>query len=113
MFKTEWSGSYPTLCYGSWKLTYNGVEVELPEEMKSSSMGTIGIYSSWHFEGWSEVFEDYSDGLNESSWIEKHRSWVVPILEKACIPTNDETLANLFSAFQENDWRHSSCGGCI
>lgn len=59
--KVEWTGKWPCLCYGEWKLTIDGEDRSsfIPEELRRSEMGTFGIYSSWHFENWIEVFEDY------------------------------------------------------
>lgn len=106
MFEVEWTGGYPNLCSGEWIIKKDGVKVDLPEEVRSESMGTYGTYSSWHFEDWSEVFEDYKDGMKFKKWIESN-AWA-----KTIAPTVEEQK-ELFEKISEKDWRHNSCGGCI
>lgn len=82
-FKAKWTGEYPSLCIGEWKLyrkyedylddgtkviDYDNISNLIPENFKYEPMYTLGIYSSWYFD------QDY---------IEQH------------------------------DWRYDSCGGCI
>jgi hypothetical protein len=43
--------------------------------METSAMGTEGNYSTWHFEDWEEVFEDYDDGDYYEEWIKKNCNW--------------------------------------
>ena len=107
--EVEWTGSYPCLCSGEWKLYIDDVDKSelIPTELRQNEMGTFGTYSSWHFENWDEVFEDYVDGMNCDDWIEYNKYWLDNI-------SNDiRVQEQLFYAFQSQDWRHGSCGGCI
>lgn len=105
-FTVEWTGSYPNLCSGEWKITYEGKPVKLSKELAKDCMNTAGTYSSWHFEDWSEVFEDYSDGLEFDEWIAAN-PWV------SAITKDKPEQMELYWKIQEKDWRHGSCGGCI
>lgn len=104
--KVEWTGSYPCLCHGQWILKINGKGYSDLVPFGSSPANTYGTYSEWHFENWLEVFEDYEDGLDESDWIKENKEW----LDKLPSGTN---YSEVFKAFQSQDWRHNSCGGCI
>jgi hypothetical protein len=112
-FNVEWTGAWPALCYGEWIIHYDGKKLELPEDIRTDDMGTYGNYSSWHFEDWQEVFEDYDDGLDEGAWIEKNNHWIKPLFESNNIPLTDENLNDLYYEISANDWRRGSCGGCI
>lgn len=106
----EWSGEWPCLCYGTWTLIVNDEDVsdKIPDELRSSPMGTYGEYQSWHFdENWSEVFDSYIDGLQCDEWIEKNKDW----LDK--ISTDHSLQTQIYSAISEADFRTGSCGGCI
>ena len=107
--KVEWTGKWPCLCYGEWKLYINGTDKSdlIPEDLRQSEMGTYGTYSSWHFENWNEVFEDYQDGMDCDEWIEHNKCWLDNI------STDHIIQEQLFYEFQASDWRHGSCGGCI
>lgn len=109
MVKANWSGSYPCLCSGKWSLEVNGVDVTcyIPKEIINEPMDTLGEYESWHFEDWTEVFEDYVDGLNCNEWIEKNKYWLDIITDDVDVQTE------IFNAINAEDWRYGSCGGCI
>ena len=109
MVEASWSGSYPCLCSGEWTLKIDGKDVsdKIPEYLRSSSMNTFGTYQSWHFKNWSEVFENYRDGLEMKDWIEENKKWL------DAITTNEDTQKLIFCAIQEQDFRIGSCGGCI
>ena len=107
--KVDWTGKWPCLCRGEWKLYIDGMDKSnlIPENLRQSEMGTFGTYSSWHFENWVEVFEDYQDGMDCDDWIECNKYWLDGI-------STDQTIQEqLFYEFQASDWRHGSCGGCI
>ena len=106
VFEVKWTGGYPNLCSGEWEISYKGTLVQLPEEIRTSSMDTYGSYSQWHFEDWLEVFESYESGMLYDSWIRKN-NWAEKITEV------EEELQELFNKIQDQDWRHGSCGGCI
>lgn len=105
MVIAEWTGSYPCLCSGVWKLFINGEDFSLliPEELRYGEMGTYGTYQSWHFENWTEVFDSYTDGLQCEEWIAAN-----PWVQK--LPASP---IDVFYAIQAVDWRHGECGGCI
>ena len=102
-FKAEWTGSYPSLCIGEWKLYrrhneylddgtidiwYDDISNLIPEDLKH------------------EPIEDYTDGMNFKEWCKENESWIHLI----CDPKDYKSL---YEAFNEHDWRYESCGGCI
>lgn len=105
MVEAIWTGEYPCLCVGEWKLYIDNVDCThlIPVELRKVPMNTAGMYSSWHFENWTEVFESYEDGLEYEEWIHANE-WVYSL------PANP---VDVYNSFQANDWRHGSCGGCI
>ena len=112
-FKANWSGGYPNLCFGEWTLEYQGLPLILPEDERECDKGTYGEYSSWHFEDWSEVFDSYEDGLKFPEWVKENGRWVDVMFHRHNIEKSEANYLELFEAFQENDWRSNSCGGCI
>lgn len=110
MIEASWSGSYPCLCSGKWTLMVNGEDVsnKIPEELRKSSMNTYGTYQNWYFDNnWSEVFEDYVDGLKCDDWIVENKEWLNNI------STDISMQREIFAAINEQDFRSGSCGGCI
>lgn len=107
--EAKWSGSYPCLCFGEWTLKVNGKDVsdKIPNELRKSSMNTIGNYQSWHFEDGLEVFEDYADGLKCEDWIVENKEWL------DSISTDISIQIEIFLAINAEDFRSGSCGGCI
>lgn len=121
-FKAEWTGSYPSLCVGEWKLYrkyeeiledgtkdigYDNISNLIPEDIKHESMDTLGVYNSWYFDSdYIKQFEDYTDGLDFKEWCKDNESWIHLI----CDPKDYKAL---YEAFNEHDWRYESCGGCI
>lgn len=121
-FKAEWTGSYPSLCAGEWKLyckyediledgsndtDYDDISNLIPEELRYEPMYTVGSYNSWYFdENYCEQFETYTNGLDFEDWCIENEYWIHLI----CDPKDYKSL---FEAFNEHDWRYESCGGCI
>lgn len=108
--KAEWTGKYPSLCCGHWKLFIDGKDVSniIPSELRESPMDTEGIYSNWYFgEEWEEIWESYRDGKPVMEWIEQNDYWL------SIITDDIEVKQQLFYAIKEQDWRSGSCGGCI
>lgn len=109
-WRTEWTGSYPNLCSGVWHLYKDDVEVYNPfkdEDGYGVPADTYGMYSGWYFDGnYMEMFYDYEDGLSEKAWIDEHKEWLSNIAD-------EEEWFDIYYAFQANDWRYGSCGGCI
>jgi len=113
--EVSWTGKYPNLCSGHWKISFNGKSMKVPSPFINSSMGTDGIYSSWHFEDWMEVFEDYEDGIECEEWLGKNVGWIKSMFESIGVldQVTKEDLIKLYNEIQEKDWRYLSCGGCI
>ena len=46
--EVAWTGRYPCLCSGEWKIKIDGQDMShlIPEEMRCSPMNTYGLYSS-------------------------------------------------------------------
>lgn len=109
MVDAKWSGEYPCLCFGEWKLTVNGEDVsdKIPEELRYCSMNTYGVYQNWHFEDWLEVFDDYEDGLDCDDWVEENKEWL------NSITISLEVQKEIYYAINRQDFRSGSCGGCI
>lgn len=103
--RAEWTGQYPCLCSGEWKLFIGDQDYShmIPEDKRRSHMNTAGVYSDWHFENWTEVFEDYEDGLEFEEWLVEN-PWVHDL------PAPD---LDIFVAFSCEDFRPGQCGGCI
>ena len=103
--RAEWTGQYPCLCSGEWKLFIGDQDYShmIPEDKRRSHMNTAGVYSDWHFEDWTEVFEDYEDGLEFEEWLVEN-PWVRDL------PAPD---LDIFVAFSYEDFRPGQCGGCI
>ena len=123
--EVKWTGSYPNLCSGVWEITIDGMSINDNSKMQNTydsmlkrNMGTEGSYESWHFENWSEVFESYDDGLYFDDWVKSTQAVELRLmiddnLIQKQTKMSDSDMKNLFSELQNNDWRASSCGGCI
>ena len=105
-----WSGQYPCLCSGTWTLTIDGKDYtdHIPREIVDEPMYTFGTYASCHFgDDGFETWDDYEDGLSSVDWIAANDEWLSAI-------TDDYNLKlQIYFAFNKNDFRYGSCGGCI
>lgn len=108
--QVEWTGTYPCLCFGKWLITIDGIPLT---GLDSDSFNTLGTYSSWHFEDWSEVFEDHEAGLLFEEWKLNPPNNLKESLGIHGFTVDDDLLIELYKAIQLEDWRHGSCGGCI
>lgn len=107
IWKTEWTGTWPCLCCGEWILYKNGKKVDTNIPFGEDDAGTYGSYDLWSFgEDYSEEWEEYEDGMDCNEWIEAYKDWLKTIAE-------EDEWEDIFGAFQINDWRRGSCGGCI
>lgn len=114
MLEVEWTGSYPSLCFGEWVIKYDGIELNMPDYIKKCDMGTYGEYSSWYFdENMSECDESYYDGLDEANWIVKNYDWIKDMFDEKNIHITRELLGELYDKISAEDFRSGSCGGCI
>lgn len=108
--EAKWSGSYPILCRGEWTLFIDGKDIsdKIPKGLRINPMYTYGMYSRWRFvNGWEAEWNNYIDGLECEDWIEENKEWLDEITTDKC------EQEDIYYAFQVNDWRHGSCGGCI
>lgn len=107
IYEAIWSGHYPTLCWGEWKLYKNNREVLTEIPFKYSDAVTFGEYSYWSLNNdYEEVVEEYEDGLPEREWIASNSSWLETVA-----PEKDWPL--IYSAFTANNFRKGEYGGCI
>lgn len=114
--KVEYTGRYPNLCSGKWKISVDGETLSIPEALINSSMGTFKTYNTWHFdEDWNEVFTDYEDGEFFEEWIKKNAGWIMSAFRSIgkLESVKLEDLRVLYEGINKVDWRHLSCGGCI
>lgn len=110
MVEAHWSGSWPALCCGEWSLKVNGKDVtdKIPENLRNQDMNTYGTYQRWYFDdNWIEQYEDYESGQEYDEWIESNKYWL------DTITTDYKTQHEIYEAINAEDFRHSSCGGCI
>ncbi len=109
----EWSGSYPSLCYGHWSILVDGISLPIPKDKIGEPMGTFKTYEEWHFENWSEVFTSYEDGMDETEWIDVNKSWIDAGLKEINKTFSFYDYCDLYDAIRKEDFRRGSCGGCI
>lgn len=105
----EWTGHPWSLCSGSWTLYRDGKPVETDIPFQGHPAYTYGTYSSWHFggdSGWVDDWDEYEDGMECHEWCDEHREWLSGIAP-------EEEWELIFGAFQADDFRPGSCGGCI
>lgn len=102
--EAKWTGKWPNLCHGEWIITIDGVKVDLPEEVRTSDMGTYGYYPIWNL---NETWEIFEDGLEFQPWVEKNSQWL------SNLHLSEKDLRALYDIISVEDWRHKSCGGCI
>lgn len=113
-YEARWSGEFPTLCKGMWSLYRDGEELDcdIPfndyEKGRGVPANTFGGNTGWQWEEESmgEEYYVYTDGLPMKDWIAEYRWWLETIAEPEDWPA-------VFEAFQEEDWRPRTCGGCI
>lgn len=46
----EWTGSWPCLCHGEWKLIIDGKDMSSILPFQGEDANTHGTYSSWKFD---------------------------------------------------------------
>ena len=104
--EAQWTGAYPCLCFGTWKLFVNGNDVSyvIPADKADVPMDTLGTYPFVGFDG--EVTA-YTSGMDCAEWCKENQKWLSEIT------TETEEQAMIFRAFQLQDWRRHSCGGCM
>ena len=106
-YTTSWTGKYPNLCSGHWELFCNGEQLNIYIPFYQNPADTFGEYSRWYFdEDWMDCWDTYEEGEKQDEWIAHFHDWL-----DSFAPAEDWPA--IYEAFQLNDWRHMSCGGCI
>lgn len=122
-WRAYWSGSYPSLCSGYWELYKDDVKVDTKIPFNNNyedydenndafhpwpdDAGTFGEYYGWYVgEDCSIQWEAYEQGLTKDEWCKEHSEWLVTLAPES-------EWGEVFRAFQAEDWRTGSCGGCI
>ena len=108
VWKAEWSGKYPCLCSGKWTLYRDGeiVNVEIP--FQETNANTFGIYNKWYFdEDYNDIWFSYEDGYKFEDWKNFYQDFLSKLTQ------DEQEWEKIYLAFASNDWRLSSCGGCI
>lgn len=115
MLEVEWTGAWPCLCYGEWKIKYDDKELDIPEDLKCDPMYTYGCYADTHFiNGYEDVETDmYFDGLEEDEWIKVNKGWIKKMFKEAGIEYTKDLFSELYHKINEQDFRPGSCGGCL
>lgn len=114
MLEVEWTGEYPALCSGEWIIKYDGKELEVPEDVKYSSMYTYGSYRNVHLINYEDIENNlYNDGLKQNEWIKVNKGWASRMFKKADIEVDRALLKELYNKINEQDFRSFSCGGCF
>ena len=110
MYTAKWTGVYPTLCFGTWKLYKDNEDIsdKIPADIREDEMNTFGEYEYWAFDDdYMEYWTPYKNGLETDDWIKENDYWLNDIT------TNYSEKVQIFNAINAEDWRHGSCGGCI
>lgn len=107
-FIAKWSRSGNLLCHGHWVVDFLGREVKLPEPYCEKDLGTKGIYSIIDPEDLL-----YLDGLDEEDWILKNVDWLTDCFYEHQIPLDEMNYRYFWRAVNPQDWRCTSCAGCM
>lgn len=105
-YTTEWTGNWPCLCSGDWKLYKDGKLLDVDIPFQGEPAYTFGEYRTWYFVNWSEEWDYYEDGLSCGEWTRQHKDWLSSFAP-------EEDFDKIYWAFQANDWRYNSCMGCV
>ena len=106
-YNAEWTGKWPNLCHGEWKLYFGDQELNIPIPFLCEPAETLNTYSRWYFDDdWCDCWDSYEDGLPFEQWADKYKEWLTAWFET-------REWQSVYEAFQREDWRYCSCGGCI
>lgn len=107
-FQANWSSQGHTLCLGHWQITYLGLPVTLPQKYAEKDMNTRDNFSFMFPDE-----DEFIEGIAFPEWLEANVDWLLAVFEKHNIPSDPEHFELFYMAVNQNDWRCSSCGGCI
>lgn len=107
-FIARWSAAGHTLCLGHWQISYLDQAIVLPDKIANHDMNTRGNFS-WMFPDEAEFIE----GLGFEDWLEDNVEWLSDVFIQHDIPLDAEHFLHFYQAVNSEDWRCSSCGGCI
>jgi hypothetical protein len=107
-FTARWSRGGNLLCHGHWILEWQGKPIELPEPRREKDMGTWGIYSIIDPED-----ETFAQGLHEDDWIIENVEWLTDLFFDHGIALEAENYRAFYRAVNRDDWRCTSCAGCM
>lgn len=108
----EWTGKYPCLCSGYWRITIDKKALIVPQSLVSEPMNTYGTYQQI-LDYITEEFEYYEEGFKYEEWIKENKYWIDDGLLNIGIAPNESLYKDLYEAINVQDWRYGSCGGCI
>ena len=108
VWEAKWSGKYPNFCHGEWTLYRDGEIVNIEIPFQGCCASTYKTYFKWRFdENWNEHWKKYEDGLDFKAWREAYQDFLEELTQ------DPQEWEKIYLAFQANDWRYCSCGGCI
>lgn len=107
-FTVRWSRSGNLLCHGEWLIAYNETPLTLPERLRDKDMGTYGIYDIMDPDN-----ELFADGLKEDDWILENLEWLADFFVENSIPIEEPLIRCFYQALNRQDWRCTSCAGCM
>lgn len=107
-FTARWSRGGNLLCHGHWTVEWQGKELKLPEARQEKDMGTWGIYSIIDPDD-----ETFAQGLHEDEWIIENVEWLTDLFFDNGIPLESENYRAFYRAVNREDWRCTSCAGCM
>jgi hypothetical protein len=107
-FKAEWSAKGHLLCLGHWIILFNDKPIELNSKQANNHMDTFGNFS-WLYED----DDAYIEGSPIEDWIEQNADWLNDVFKQHAIRFDEQHINWFYEAVHKQDWRCSSCGGCI
>lgn len=107
-FTARWTRSGNLLCHGHWEISWQGAEIALPEPCQEKDMGTWAIYSIIDPDD-----ATFAQGLPEDEWIIDNVDWLTDLFYANGIPLETANYRYFYHAVNKQDWRCTSCAGCM
>ncbi|WP_437891329.1 hypothetical protein [Phytobacter sp. V91] len=107
-FLAKWTRGGNLLCHGEWIISWQGHPLVLPESRREKDMGTWAIYSIIDPED-----ETFAQGLEEDEWIIENVDWLTDLFFDHQIPMESDNYRLFYQAVNRQDWRCTSCAGCM